>query len=59
MLRADNEQRILHPKSVYGIDFGDNFQGDGSYWQVKRLDHEDLLASGDGRSGIFTWREEP
>jgi hypothetical protein len=55
-----NEQKI-RPKSVYGVDLGDNFQGDGS--QVKRLDRKGALvpvsASGDGRSGIFTWREEP
>jgi hypothetical protein len=29
-LRADYEQRILRPKSVYIINSGDNFQRDGS-----------------------------
>jgi hypothetical protein len=56
-LGADYEQKILHPKSACSIKLGDNFQGDGS--QVKCMDHKDALVSGDGRSGIFTWIEEP
>lgn len=45
----------LHPTRMYGIDLGD-YQGDGS--RVKRLVREDALISGDGQSGIFTWREK-
>jgi protein-serine/threonine kinase len=39
----------------HGIDLED---GDGS--QTKRLNRKDLdaLMGGDGRSGIFTWREK-
>lgn len=42
----------------HGIDLEDNPQGDGS--RTKRLDRKDLeaLMGGDGRSGIFTWREK-
>jgi len=42
----------------HGIDLEDNLQGDGS--RTKRLDRKDFeaLMGGDGRSGIFTWREE-
>jgi len=40
---------------MYGIDLGD-YQGDGS--RAKRLLREDALMNGDGRSGIFTWREK-
>lgn len=49
-LCADYEQMILEPKSVYGIDLVDNFQGDGS--QVRRLDREDALVSGDAERYI-------
>ncbi len=45
----------LHPTRMYGIDLGD-YQGDGS--RAKRLLREDALMNGDGRSGIFTWREK-
>jgi hypothetical protein len=42
----------------HGIDLEDNPVGDGS--RTKRLDRKDLdaLMGGDGRSGIFTWREK-
>ncbi len=42
----------------HGIDLEDNSLGDGR--RTKRLDHKDLdaLMGGDGRSGIFTWREK-
>jgi hypothetical protein len=54
-LCTDYGQMILEPKSVYGIDLVDNFQGDGP--QVNRLDREDALVSGDDRSGISVcWR---
>lgn len=42
----------------HGIDLEDNSLGDGS--RTKRLDRKDLdaLMGGDGRGGIFTWREK-
>ena len=41
----------------HGIDLEDTTRGDGS--RPKRLDHKDLDAlMGDGRGGIFTWREK-
>ena len=42
----------------HGIDLEDNPVSDGS--RTKRLDRKDLdaLMGGDGRSGIFTWREK-
>ena len=42
----------------HGIDLEDNSLGDGP--RTKRLDRKDLdaLMGGDGRSGIFTWREK-
>jgi hypothetical protein len=57
-LRADYEQQRLHLMRKYGIDLEDNPQGDGS--RTKRLDRKDFeaLMGGDGRSGIFTWREK-
>ena len=57
-LRADYEQQRLHLMRKHGIDLEDNSLGDGS--RTKRLDRKDLdaLMGGDGRSGIFTWREK-
>ena len=57
-LRADYEQQRLHLMRKHGIDLEDNLQGDGS--RTKRLDRKDFeaLMGGDGRSGIFTWREK-
>ena len=41
----------------HGIDLEDSTRGDGS--RPKRLDRKDLDAlMGDGRGGIFTWREK-
>lgn len=42
----------------HGIDLEANPLGDGT--RTKRLDRKDLdaLMGGDGRSGIFTWREK-
>ena len=41
----------------HGIDLEDATRGDGS--RPKRLDRKDLDAlMGDGRGGIFTWREK-
>jgi hypothetical protein len=42
----------------HGIDLEDRSLGDGR--RTKRLDRKDLdaLMGGDGRSGIFTWREK-
>jgi hypothetical protein len=41
----------------HGIDLEDTTRGDGS--RPKRLDRKDLDAlMGDGRGGIFTWREK-
>lgn len=56
--RADYEQQRLHLMRKHGIDLEDNLQGDGS--RTKRLDRKDFeaLMGGDGRSGIFTWREK-
>jgi hypothetical protein len=56
-LRADYEQQRLHLMRKHGIDLEDNPQ-DGS--RTKRLDRKDFeaLMGGDGRSGIFTWREK-
>ena len=56
-LPADYEQQRLHLMRKYGIDLEDN-HGDGS--RTKRLDRKDFeaLMGGDGRSGIFTWREK-
>jgi hypothetical protein len=55
--RADYEQQRLHLMRKHGIDLEDN-PGDGS--RTKRLDRKDFeaLMGGDGRSGIFTWREK-
>jgi len=52
------EQQRLHLMRKHGIDLEDNSLGDGS--RTKRLDRKDLdaLMGGDGRSGIFTWREK-
>ncbi|KAI0256317.1 hypothetical protein BJV78DRAFT_455348 [Lactifluus subvellereus] len=52
------EQQRLHLMRKHGIDLEDNFLGDGS--RTKRLDRKDLdaLMGGDGRGGIFTWREK-
>jgi serine/threonine protein kinase len=52
------EQQRLHLMRKHGIDLEDNPQGDGS--RTKRLDRKDFeaLMGGDGRSGIFTWREK-
>ena len=57
-LCADYEQQRLHLMRKHGIDLEDNPQGDGS--RTKRLDRKDFeaLMGGDGRSGIFTWREK-
>jgi protein-serine/threonine kinase len=57
-LRADYEQQRLHLMRKHGIDLEDNSLGDGS--RTKRLDRKDFdaLMGGDGRSGIFTWREK-
>ena len=57
-LRADYEQQRLHLMRKHGIDLEDNLQGDGS--RAKHLDRKDFeaLMGGDGRSGIFTWREK-
>ena len=56
-LRVDYEQQRLHLMRKHGIDLEDSL-GDGS--RTKRLDRKDLdaLMGGDGRSGIFTWREK-
>ncbi len=42
----------------HGIDLEDTTRGDGT--RPKRLDRKDLdaLMGGDGRGGIFTWREK-
>ena len=41
----------------HGIDLEDSTRGDGS--RPKRLDRKDLdTLMGDGRGGIFTWREK-
>jgi protein-serine/threonine kinase len=41
----------------HGIDLEDTTRADGS--RPKRLDRKDLDAlMGDGRGGIFTWREK-
>ncbi|KAI0000573.1 kinase-like protein [Russula vinacea] len=52
------EQQRLHLMRKHGIDLEDNSLGDGS--RTKRLDRKDFdaLMGGDGRSGIFTWREK-
>jgi hypothetical protein len=57
-LRPDYEQQRLHLMRKHGIDLEDNSLGDGS--RTKRLERKDLdaLMGGDGRSGIFTWREK-
>ena len=57
-LRADYEQQRQHLMRKHGIDLEDNPQVDGS--RTKRLDRKDFeaLMGGDGRSGIFTWREK-
>jgi hypothetical protein len=57
-LLADYEQQRQHLMRKHGIDLEDNPQGDGS--RTKRLDRKDFeaLMGGDGRSGIFTWREK-
>jgi hypothetical protein len=56
--RTNYEQQRLHLMRKHGIDLEDNTQGDGS--RTKRLDRKDFeaLMGGDGRSGIFTWREK-
>jgi len=42
----------------HGTDLEDNSLGEGP--RTKRLDRKDLdaLMGGDGRSGVFTWREK-
>jgi len=52
------EQQRLHLMQKHGIDLEVNPLGDGT--RTKRLDRKDLdaLMGGDGRSGIFTWREK-
>jgi len=52
------EQQRLHLMRKHGIDLEANPLGDGT--RTKRLDRKDLdaLMGGDGRSGIFTWREK-
>jgi len=52
------EQQRLHLMRKHGIDLEDSSLGDGR--RTKRLDRKDLdaLMGGDGRSGIFTWREK-
>jgi len=51
------EQQRLHLMRKHGIDLEDTTRGDGS--RPKRLDRKDLDAlMGDGRGGIFTWREK-
>ncbi|KAI9511137.1 hypothetical protein F5148DRAFT_975586 [Russula earlei] len=52
------EQQRLHLMRKHGIDLEETAPGDGS--RTKRLDRKDLdaLMGGDGRSGIFTWREK-
>jgi hypothetical protein len=57
-LCADYEQQRLDLMRKYGIDLEDNLHGDGS--RTKRLDRKEFeaLMGGDGRSGIFTWREK-
>jgi len=56
--RPDYEQQRLHLMRKHGIYVEYNPPGDGS--RTKRLDRKDLdaLMGGDGRSGIFTWREK-
>jgi hypothetical protein len=55
---ADYEQQRLHLMRKHGIDLEDSPLGDGS--RTRRLDRKDFeaLMGGDGRSGIFTWREK-
>ncbi len=57
-LRPDHEQQRLHLMRKHGIYVEYNPPGDGS--RTKRLDRKDFdaLMVGDGRSGIFTWREK-
>lgn len=58
LLHVDYEQQRLHLMRKHGIDLEDTPLGDGS--RTRRLDRKDFdaLMGGDGRSGIFTWREK-
>ena len=55
--RPDYEQQRLHLLRKHGIDLEDSL-GDGA--RSKRLDRLDIdkLMGGDGKGGIFTWREK-
>lgn len=54
---SDYEQQRLHLLRKHGIDLEDSL-GDGT--RTKRLDRLDIdkLMGGDGKGGIFTWREK-
>ena len=55
--QLDYEQQRLHLLRKHGIDLEDSY-GDGT--RTKRMDRKDveLLMGGDGKGGIFTWREK-
>jgi protein-serine/threonine kinase len=57
-LRPDYEQQRLHLLRKHGIDLEDSL-GDGSR-ASRRMDRKDveLLMGGDGKGGVFTWREK-
>ncbi|KAI0318280.1 kinase-like protein [Amylostereum chailletii] len=52
------EQQRLHLLRKYGVDLEDSTFGDGT--RTKRLNPKDveLLMGGDGKGGVFTWREK-
>jgi len=54
----DYEQQRLHLLRKHGIDLEDSL-GDGARVS-KRMDRKDveLLMGGDGKGGVFTWREK-
>ena len=57
VIPSDYEQQRLHLLRKHGIDLEDSLS-DGA--RTKRLDRSDIdkLMGGDGKGGIFTWREK-